>query len=57
MTVRKVKMIQGSVPTVEGAGVHLFRAFGFLETDLTDPFLLLDDFHGSDYNRYMAGFP
>jgi hypothetical protein len=57
MSVRKIKRVHGSVPTVEGAGVHLFRAFGFLETGLTDPFLLLDDFHGDDYGRYMAGFP
>lgn len=57
MSIRKVKKVKGSVPTVEGAGVHLYRAFGFLETELTDPFLLLDDFHGSDYSRYMAGFP
>jgi pimeloyl-ACP methyl ester carboxylesterase len=33
-----------SKPTVEGAGVHLRRAFGFGNTADTDPFLLLDDF-------------
>jgi redox-sensitive bicupin YhaK (pirin superfamily) len=57
MYVRKVKKIKDSISTVEGAGVHLYRAFGFQETELTDPFLLLDDFHGNDYSKYMAGFP
>jgi hypothetical protein len=31
-------------PTMEGAGVHLRRAFGFGATGEFDPFLLLDDF-------------
>jgi redox-sensitive bicupin YhaK (pirin superfamily) len=33
-----------SKPTLEGAGVHLRRAFGFGATSDFDPFLLLDDF-------------
>ncbi|HET9415427.1 MAG TPA: pirin family protein, partial [Pseudolabrys sp.] len=44
MSVRPVKRIVQSKPTIEGAGVRLRRAFGFGETSETDPFLLLDDF-------------
>jgi quercetin 2,3-dioxygenase len=42
---------------MEGAGVHLKRVFGFSETPLFDPFLLLDHFGSSNPQDYMAGFP
>jgi quercetin 2,3-dioxygenase len=42
---------------MEGAGVRLRRAFGFGDTEATDPFLLLDDFRGDDPQDYIAGFP
>jgi redox-sensitive bicupin YhaK (pirin superfamily) len=42
---------------MEGAGVHLRRAFGFGKTDDFDPFLLLDDFRNDDPAKYLAGFP
>jgi redox-sensitive bicupin YhaK (pirin superfamily) len=42
---------------MEGAGVHLRRAFGFGNTDEFDPFLLLDDFRNDDPAKYLAGFP
>jgi quercetin 2,3-dioxygenase len=45
------------VPTVEGAGVHLKRAFGFHESPELDPFLLLDDFHSHNPAEYLPGFP
>jgi len=45
------------MPTREGAGVNLHRAFGFGDTDLTDPFLLFDDFRGDRPEDYIAGFP
>lgn len=54
---RKVDTILRSKPTIEGAGVHLFRAFGPREVKIVDPFLLLDDFHSSDPRDYLAGFP
>jgi redox-sensitive bicupin YhaK (pirin superfamily) len=54
---RKIKKVMKSKPTIEGAGVHLKRAFGFGETDLFDPFLLLDDFRGDDPELYRRGFP
>jgi redox-sensitive bicupin YhaK (pirin superfamily) len=42
---------------VEGAGVHLRRAFGFGNTTDFDPFLLLDDFRNDVPEDYLAGFP
>jgi redox-sensitive bicupin YhaK (pirin superfamily) len=57
MSIRPVKRIIESVPTLEGAGVKLRRAFGFGETDETDPFLLFDDFRNERPADYIAGFP
>jgi redox-sensitive bicupin YhaK (pirin superfamily) len=54
---RGVKAIVHGKPTIEGAGVHLKRVFGFHDTGLFDPFLLLDDFRSDDPSRYLAGFP
>lgn len=53
----RIAKVWTSRPTVEGAGVHLKRAFGFDEVPLLDPFLLLDDFHSHDPAHYLAGFP
>jgi redox-sensitive bicupin YhaK (pirin superfamily) len=57
MAIRPVKRLSKSKPTMEGAGVHLRRAFGFGNTTDFDPFLLLDDFRNDDPADYMAGFP
>ena len=57
MSIRPVKQITPAVPTVEGAGVKLRRAFGFGKTDDFDPFLLLDDFRNEAPEDYQAGFP
>lgn len=57
MSIRPVKRISESTATLEGAGVHLRRAFGFGNTTDFDPFLLLDDFRNDDPSRYLAGFP
>jgi quercetin 2,3-dioxygenase len=54
---RKIKKIIKSRPTLEGAGVHLQRVFGFGQTDLFDPFLLLDDFRSDIPEHYLKGFP
>jgi redox-sensitive bicupin YhaK (pirin superfamily) len=56
-TIRKIRKILKSKPTIEGAGVHLKRAFGFSEAPLFDPFLLLDDFHSENPDDYLKGFP
>ncbi|MEI6564050.1 MAG: pirin family protein [bacterium] len=55
--IRTVKKIFSSVPTLEGAGVHLKRGFGYHQVPELDPFLLLDDFHSSNPADYVAGFP
>ena len=55
--VRQIKKIFKSKPTMEGAGVHLKRAFGFYQVPLLDPFLLLDDFHSDKPSEYIRGFP
>jgi hypothetical protein len=57
MAFRSVKRLAKSKPTIEGAGVHLHRAFGFGDTSELDPFLLLDDFRGDVPADYLAGFP
>jgi redox-sensitive bicupin YhaK (pirin superfamily) len=57
MSIRPVKRILESKPTMEGAGVRLRRAFGFGDTSEFDPFLLLDDFRNDRPDDYRAGFP
>jgi quercetin 2,3-dioxygenase len=57
MSIRPVKRVIQSKPTLEGAGVHLRRAFGFGSTKEFDPFLLLDDFRNDVPEDYLAGFP
>jgi len=54
---RKIRKIFKSQSTIEGAGVHLRRAFGFDEVPLFDPFLMLDDFRGDKPEQYIKGFP
>jgi redox-sensitive bicupin YhaK (pirin superfamily) len=57
MATRNIKKLWKSKPTIEGAGVHLKRAFGYYQVPQLDPFLLLDDFHSDDPGKYLAGFP
>ncbi len=57
MSLRPIKRIIQAKPTLEGAGVHLRRAFGFGNTSEFDPFLLLDDFRNDIPADYLAGFP
>ncbi|MCU1269934.1 MAG: Pirin-like protein [Acidobacteriaceae bacterium] len=57
MSLRPVKQIIQTKPTLEGAGVKLQRAFGFGKTKEFDPFLLLDDFRNDHPEDYLAGFP
>jgi redox-sensitive bicupin YhaK (pirin superfamily) len=56
-TARSIRKVLRSKPTLEGAGVHLRRAFGFQQVPQLDPFLLLDDFHSSNPDDYVKGFP
>ncbi len=55
--IRKIKQVFKSKPTMEGAGVHLNRVFGFHELPQFDPFLLLDDFGSDNPDHYIKGFP
>ena len=57
MSIRPVQSITQAQPTMEGAGVHLHRAFGFRNPEEFDPFLLLDDFRNDVPDDYLAGFP
>ncbi len=55
--VRRIKKVWKAKPTIEGAGVHLKRVFGYHEVPQLDPFLLLDDFRSNDPAEYVRGFP
>jgi redox-sensitive bicupin YhaK (pirin superfamily) len=57
VSIRAIKRLIKAKPTIEGAGVHLRRAFGFGNTQDFDPFLLLDDFRNDKPEDYLAGFP
>ena len=54
---RRIRKVLPARPTIEGAGVHLKRAFGFAQVPGFDPFLLLDDFRSNNPAEYLAGFP
>jgi redox-sensitive bicupin YhaK (pirin superfamily) len=57
-TPRPIRQARAARPTLEGAGVHLHRAFGSTgEAVLYDPFLLLDDFRTDDPKEFVRGFP
>ena len=56
-SIRAIKQVSASRATLEGAGVHLKRAFGFQQAPNLDPFLLLDDFHSDNPDHYLNGFP
>ncbi|MBB4063754.1 pirin family protein [Gellertiella hungarica] len=57
MSIRPVKHESIARPTMEGAGVHLHRVFGFGDPSLTDPFLMMDDFRNDEPQKYLRGFP
>ncbi len=57
MKTREIKKVRKSVPTIEGAGVHLRRAFGSAQVPEFDPFLMLDDFRSDTPAHYLRGFP
>jgi hypothetical protein len=54
---RTIRKVVKARPTLEGAGVHLNRVFGFGSETLFDPFLLMDDFRSDTPAHYLKGFP
>lgn len=57
MSLRPTLETRRAVPTMEGAGVKLHRAFGFQDPSELDPFLLFDDFRNERPEDYLKGFP
>lgn len=57
MIERRIHTTMTVKPTLEGAGVHLHRGFGYAELPLFDPFLLFDDFSSQKQSDYLPGFP
>ena len=57
MSIRPILSTSAAQPTMEGAGVHLYRAFGFHDPDQSDPFLLFDDFRNDRPQDFLKGFP
>jgi redox-sensitive bicupin YhaK (pirin superfamily) len=57
MSIRPILSETRARPTMEGAGVHLHRAFGFGDPERMDPFLLFDDFRNDRPADYVSGFP
>ena len=57
MSIRPIAQTNLAMPTMEGAGVHLHRDFGFGDPTRMDPFLLFDDFRGERPGDYLRGFP
>ena len=57
MSIRPILETRNAVPTMEGAGVHLHRAFGFQDPTELDPFLLFDDFRNDIPAHFEQGFP
>lgn len=57
MSIRPTLESRAAVPTLEGAGVKLHRAFGFQDPSELDPFLLFDDFRNDRQQDFEKGFP
>lgn len=57
MSIRPILESRKAMPTMEGAGVKLHRAFGFQDPTELDPFLLFDDFRNDRPIDFAPGFP
>ncbi len=55
--IKSIKKITKAKATTDGAGVPLFRVFGYYEVPEFDPFLMLDYFRNEDSSSAAAGFP
>lgn len=56
MSIRPTLETRKAQPALEGAGVHLHRAFGFHDPSELDPFLLFDDFRNDIPEHFLRGF-
>jgi redox-sensitive bicupin YhaK (pirin superfamily) len=54
---QSIERVTTGKQTSDGAGVRLYRVFGNDMIERLDPFLMLDDFHSSNPEDYLAGFP
>lgn len=57
MSLRPTLETRRAVPTMEGAGLTLHRAFGFQDPSELDPFLLFVDFRSDRPEDCLKGFP
>jgi len=57
MSIRPIQRLIKAKSPLEGACVHMRRAFRFGHSADFDPFLLLDDFRNDKPEDYLAGFP
>ena len=57
MSLRPTLETRKAQAAMEGAGVHLHRAFGFHDPSELDPFLLFDDFRNDIPEHFLRGFP
>lgn len=57
MSLRPTLETRRASPALEGAGVKLYRAFGFQDPSELDPFLLFDDFRNDNPADFEKGFP
>lgn len=55
--VKKIKKMISAKATTDGAGVPLFRVFGYHQVPEFDPFLMLDYFRTEDTKKASVGFP
>lgn len=54
---RRLVQVVDAQPVTDGAGVRLARSVGSPALPMLDPFLMLDEFHSSNPEDYIAGFP
>ena len=54
---RKIKEYFIGKPAKDGAGVKLYRTFGYHEIPKFDPFLMMDFFDSTNPDDYIKGFP
>lgn len=54
---RTIQLLLSGQISTDGAGVSLYRVFGYHQLNQFDPFLMLDHFGSDDPSKYLPGFP